>query len=56
MLFESLLRLAIGLRSTGELVGTAGFHKVQTQNRSAEIAYDLAPRPHSGKLTCPSTW
>jgi ribosomal-protein-alanine N-acetyltransferase len=40
---SSLLRLAIALRSTGELVGTAGFHTVQPQNRSAEIAYDLAP-------------
>lgn len=39
---SSLLRLAIALRSTGELVGTAGFHSVQPQNRSAEIAYDLA--------------
>lgn len=40
---SSLLRLAIALRSTGELVGTAGFHTVQPQNRSAEVAYDLAP-------------
>ena len=40
---SSLLRLAVALRSTGELVGTAGFHTVQPQNRSAEIAYDLAP-------------
>src|SRR4051812_47632167 len=39
----SLLRLAVALRSTGELVGTAGFHTVQPQNRSAEIAYDLSP-------------
>jgi ribosomal-protein-alanine N-acetyltransferase len=40
---SSLLRLAIALRSTGELVGTAGFHTVSPQNRSAELAYDLAP-------------
>ena len=41
---SSLLRLAIALRSTGELVGTAGFHSVQPANRSAEIAYDLSPK------------
>ena len=40
---SSFLRLAIALRSTGEIVGTAGFHTVQPRNRSAEIAYDLAP-------------
>ena len=40
---SSLLRLVIALRSTGALVGTVGFHTVQPQNRSAEIAYDLAP-------------
>ena len=40
---SSLLRLAVALRTTGELVGTAGFHTVQPQNRSAEIAYDLSP-------------
>ena len=39
----SRLRLAIALRSTGALVGTAGFHTVSAENRSAEIAYDLAP-------------
>lgn len=39
----SRLRLAIALRSTGALVGTAGFHTVSVENRSAEIAYDLAP-------------
>jgi RimJ/RimL family protein N-acetyltransferase len=40
---SSLVRLAIALRSNDELVGTAGFHTVQPRNRSAEIAYDLAP-------------
>ncbi len=40
---SSLLRLAVALRTTGELVGTAGFHTVQPQNRSAEIAYDFTP-------------
>jgi [ribosomal protein S5]-alanine N-acetyltransferase len=39
----SRLRLAIAMRSTGVLVGTAGFHTVSAENRSAEIAYDLAP-------------
>jgi [ribosomal protein S5]-alanine N-acetyltransferase len=41
---SSLLRLAIALRATGELVGTAGFHTVSPQHRSAEMAYDLSPR------------
>ena len=40
---SSLLRVAIALRSTGELVGTAGFHTVLPQNRCAELAYDLTP-------------
>lgn len=40
---SSLLRLAIALRSTNALVGTAGFHTVSPQHCSAEIAYDLAP-------------
>lgn len=39
----SRLRLAIALRASDELVGTAGFHTVSPENRSAEIAYDLAP-------------
>ena len=39
----SRLRLAIALRSTGQLVGTVGFHTVSAENRSAEIAYDLSP-------------
>ena len=38
------LRLAIALRTTGQLVGTAGFQTVLPQNRSAELAYDLSPR------------
>ena len=41
---SSLLRLAVALRTTGELVGTAGFHSVSSMNRTAEIAYDLSPR------------
>ena len=39
----SRLRLAVALRSTGQLVGTVGFHTVSAENRSAEIAYDLSP-------------
>jgi ribosomal-protein-alanine N-acetyltransferase len=38
-----LLRFAIALRSSNELVGTIGFHTVVPVNRSAELAYDLAP-------------
>ena len=40
---SSLLRFAIALRSTDELVGTAGFHTISPQNGTAEIAYDIAP-------------
>ena len=40
---SSQLRFAIALRSTNELVGTAGFHTVSPQNQTAEIAYDIAP-------------
>lgn len=40
---SSRLRLAIALRSNDELVGTAGFHTVSPEHRSAEITYDLAP-------------
>jgi ribosomal-protein-alanine N-acetyltransferase len=40
---SSRLRLAVVLRSSDELVGTGGFHTVSPENRSAELAYDLAP-------------
>jgi len=40
---SSPLRFAIALRSTNELIGTAGFHTVMPQNRAAEIVYDLSP-------------
>jgi ribosomal-protein-alanine N-acetyltransferase len=40
---STALRFAVALRSSNELVGTAGFHTVSPENRSAEIAYDLAP-------------
>jgi [ribosomal protein S5]-alanine N-acetyltransferase len=44
----SLTRFAIVLRGSGEFIGTAGFHSVAPYNRTAELAYDLAP-PHWGK-------
>jgi ribosomal-protein-alanine N-acetyltransferase len=40
---ESLTRFAIALRATDQLIGTAGFHSVSPHNRTAELAYDLAP-------------
>jgi ribosomal-protein-alanine N-acetyltransferase len=43
-----LLRLAIASRSSGELVGTVGFHTVTPRHRSAEMAYDLSPT-HRGR-------
>lgn len=45
---SALLRLAIAERSTDRLAGTMGFHTVSPENRSAELAYDLAP-PWWGK-------
>ncbi|WP_211443849.1 GNAT family N-acetyltransferase [Collimonas humicola] len=39
----SELRFAIVLRSSGKLVGTIGFHSLSPLNKTAEIAYDLAP-------------
>lgn len=41
---SSPLRFAIALKSTNQLVGTAGFHTVSPQNQSAEIACDLMPQ------------
>jgi [ribosomal protein S5]-alanine N-acetyltransferase len=40
---STLLRLALAERLSGKLVGTIGFHTVSLENRSAELAYDLAP-------------
>ena len=40
---SSPLRLAIALRASNALIGTAGFHTVSAQNASAELAYDIAP-------------
>jgi len=45
---SSIRRLAIISDLTGELIGTIGFHTVSDVNRTAEIAYDLAPT-HWGK-------
>jgi [ribosomal protein S5]-alanine N-acetyltransferase len=39
----SMTRFAIVRRNGGEFVGSAGFHSVSPANRTAEIAYDLAP-------------
>jgi ribosomal-protein-alanine N-acetyltransferase len=43
-----LLRLAIATQQDDALVGTVGFHTVWPNHRSAELAYDLAPR-HWGR-------
>lgn len=40
---DSIRRLAIVDDASGALTGTIGLHTVSTANRSAEIAYDLAP-------------
>jgi len=40
---DSIRRLAIVDDASGALAGTIGLHTVSTANRSAEIAYDLAP-------------
>ncbi|BAX60816.1 GNAT family N-acetyltransferase [Burkholderia stabilis] len=45
---DSIRRLAIVDTASGALAGTIGLHTVSTANRSAEIAYDLAP-PHWGR-------
>lgn len=39
----SAIRFAIVPEGGGPLVGTIGFHTISTLNRSAEIAYDIAP-------------
>jgi ribosomal-protein-alanine N-acetyltransferase len=39
----SMTRFAIVRRDDGAFIGSAGFHSVSPLNRSAEIAYDLAP-------------
>lgn len=39
-----LLRLAIATQAGDELVGTIGYHTVAPSHRSAELAYDMAPR------------
>jgi [ribosomal protein S5]-alanine N-acetyltransferase len=40
---DSMFRLAIASRSSGQLVGTIGFHSVWGRDRRAELAYDLHP-------------
>jgi [ribosomal protein S5]-alanine N-acetyltransferase len=39
----SMTRFAIVRRDDGAFIGSAGFHSVSALNRTAEIAYDLAP-------------
>jgi [ribosomal protein S5]-alanine N-acetyltransferase len=39
----SQVRFAIVMRSDGALAGTIGFHTISRMDRTAEIAYDLAP-------------
>ncbi|WP_231409890.1 GNAT family N-acetyltransferase [Ralstonia solanacearum] len=45
---QSIRRLAIVENAGGNLIGTIGFHTISDANRTAEIAYDLAPS-HWGK-------
>ncbi|PMS15723.1 N-acetyltransferase [Trinickia dabaoshanensis] len=45
---SSIRRLAIVDDDAGQLIGTIGFHTVSDVNRTAEIAYDLAPE-HWGR-------
>lgn len=40
---DSLARFAIARLDDDSLIGSAGFHTVWAVNRTAEIAYDLAP-------------
>ncbi|MEC8859275.1 MAG: GNAT family protein [Pseudomonadota bacterium] len=40
---ESQIRFAIIYKSSGDLIGTIGFHSVCEASRSAEIAYDVHP-------------
>jgi [ribosomal protein S5]-alanine N-acetyltransferase len=40
---SSAVRFAVVRRDDGEFIGSAGFHTVSALNRTAEIAYDLAP-------------
>ncbi|VVE51263.1 GNAT family N-acetyltransferase [Pandoraea iniqua] len=40
---ESIRRMAVIDNASNELIGTIGFHTISERNRTAEIAYDLAP-------------
>ncbi len=46
----SPLSLAIICEQTGQLAGTVGFHTISDINRSAEIAYTLAPQYWGQKI------
>jgi [ribosomal protein S5]-alanine N-acetyltransferase len=39
----SMTRFAVVRRDDGAFIGSAGFHSISPVNRTAEIAYDLAP-------------
>ena len=43
-LATSTIRLAITDELNGELIRTIGFHSISQVNRTAEVAYDLAPQ------------
>lgn len=40
---DSALRMALACPRSNALLGTIGFHTVSSLNKSAELAYDLAP-------------
>jgi RimJ/RimL family protein N-acetyltransferase len=47
---DSVRRLAIIDDNGAEMVGTIGFHTISASNRTAEIAYDLAPSHWGRKI------
>lgn len=47
---SSQIGLAIICLTTGQLAGTVGFHTISQINRSAELAYNLAPEYWGRKL------
>ena len=46
----SMTRFALVRRDDGAFIGSAGFHTVSPANRTAEIAYDLAPEVWGGGI------
>ena len=47
---DSAIRFAVADGKTNQLVGTVGLHTVSSQNRTAELSYDLAPQVWGGGL------